>query len=222
MQTYLIINNFMEDKTLSEKESLALIARMIRNTQDKLEDNAGIPLLVWGYVTLATTMAVGLLTFFTGNNNYQLLWFLIPIMGLLLTRILNKQHPKGVRTFVDSVVGYVWLVIGVSCVVVSASAFFTHIPVLVIIMLMVGIGSAITGLVVKFSTLTVGGFISIVLAIVLLFVNQIILMDHQLLLSFALFALSFAFTCVIPGHVLRARAKKVNRKDFGSREVRYV
>lgn len=39
----------MEDKRISEKESLELIARMIRETQDNTARYAAYPLLIWGY-----------------------------------------------------------------------------------------------------------------------------------------------------------------------------
>ena len=42
----------MEDKRISEKESLELIARMIRETQDHTARHADYPLLIWGgYIT---------------------------------------------------------------------------------------------------------------------------------------------------------------------------
>ena len=48
----------MEDRQLNEKESLELIAQMIRNTQHGLEKGKGIPFLIWGYVTITVSLAV--------------------------------------------------------------------------------------------------------------------------------------------------------------------
>lgn len=48
----------MEEKRLDAAESLALIERMIENTRNDMERNAGRPFLVWGYVTLLTTLLV--------------------------------------------------------------------------------------------------------------------------------------------------------------------
>ena len=45
----------MEDKRISEKESLELIARMIRETQDNTARYAAYPLLIWGYTCLLYT-----------------------------------------------------------------------------------------------------------------------------------------------------------------------
>ena len=48
----------MEDKVLTEKESLDLISQMIRNTRSRLEDNSGIPFLIWGYTTVIVAVIV--------------------------------------------------------------------------------------------------------------------------------------------------------------------
>ena len=48
----------MEDKRISEKESLELIARMIRETQDNAARYAAYPLLIWGYTTVIVSLVV--------------------------------------------------------------------------------------------------------------------------------------------------------------------
>ena len=48
----------MKDKELNEKESLELIARMIRNTRRNLDTGSGNSFLVWGYVGVLVTLAV--------------------------------------------------------------------------------------------------------------------------------------------------------------------
>lgn len=57
----------MKDKELNEKESLELIARMIRNTRRNLDTGSGNSFLVWGYVGVLVTLAVWAGVTFTGN-----------------------------------------------------------------------------------------------------------------------------------------------------------
>lgn len=57
----------MEDKRISEKESLELIARMIRETQDNTARYAAYPLLIWGYTTVAISLVVWVLLFADGS-----------------------------------------------------------------------------------------------------------------------------------------------------------
>lgn len=48
----------MDNKKLNEQESLELIIQMIQNTKFKMVKNAGTPFLVWGYMTVVTSLLV--------------------------------------------------------------------------------------------------------------------------------------------------------------------
>lgn len=48
----------MDNKKLNEQESLELITQMIQNTKFKMVKNAGTPFLVWGYMTVVTSLLV--------------------------------------------------------------------------------------------------------------------------------------------------------------------
>lgn len=194
----------MEEKQLNEKESLELISRMIRNTQNKLEANSGLSILIWGYVTVAVTIAVWSLIHITGNHYWHYLWFAIPVLGLSLSAIFSKKKYKSVETYVDRVVTYVWTVLGVGCFVFSTASFFTHLPILTIVLLLMGAGSMITGLVIRFPVLAIGGAISMSLSVIMIFIPQTL--DNQL----ALFAIGFIGMGIVPGHILYAKAKSQN------------
>ena len=57
----------MDNKKLNEQESLELITQMIQNTKFKMVKNAGTPFLVWGYMTVVTSLLVWYLLKETGN-----------------------------------------------------------------------------------------------------------------------------------------------------------
>lgn len=59
----------MDNKKLNEQESLELITQMIQNTKFKMVKNAGTPFLVWGYMTVVTS----LLVWYSFERNRQLL-----------------------------------------------------------------------------------------------------------------------------------------------------
>ena len=46
----------MEDRKLNERESLELITRMIKETQENVARHAAYPLLIWGYTTVVITI----------------------------------------------------------------------------------------------------------------------------------------------------------------------
>lgn len=138
----------MEEKRLDAAESLALIGRMIENTRNDMERNAGRPFLVWGYVTLLTTLLVWGTVVQTGEPRWNLLWLLIPLLGGTLTYFTRGKRTEGrVHTFVDRVLGSVWLVAGLTASFLSLVALFTPIrlPILFVILLTMGMGTARDG-----------------------------------------------------------------------------
>ena len=84
----------MEEKRFDAAESLALIERMIENTRNDMERNAGRPFLVWGYVTLLTTLLVWGTVVQTGEPRWNLLWLLIPLLNYLVENHGIADHGR--------------------------------------------------------------------------------------------------------------------------------
>lgn len=197
----------LRDVPPNEEESMALIAQMIRNTQRKMERGAGTPMLVWGYATVLATLAVWAGATFTNDYRVQFLWFLIPVIGLTWM-LLQRRQPPEVRTYVDKVVSYIWIVMGWSGFIVSCLSFMGVIrtTILFIITLMMGQGSVLTGLVTRFRPLIIGGIVALLLSVALLYLHT--LGPHLLT-----FALAFVAMGIIPGYILNRRAKKACSPD---------
>ena len=75
-------------------ESLALINRMIENTRNRLSRNSGRPFLIWGYTTVAVSLFNYVVNVTGGPVGWSWSWFLIPVVGFLLTRLFP---PRKVR-----------------------------------------------------------------------------------------------------------------------------
>jgi hypothetical protein len=190
----------MEDKQLTEKESLDLIARMIDNTRDRITKNAGGPFLIWGYVTIAVALVTWYAVSSTQNYWWHLLWFLIPILGSPINYFTAKKKERKVLTFVDRVVDNVWLVFAISVVLVSVMAFIVRLPILFLVPLMMSMAVTLTGMITKFRIAIISGFIGLLGSFSLLFVTGL----NQILI----FAALFVVMMIIPGHLLNRKAKK--------------
>ena len=191
----------MEDKQLNEKESLELITHMIRNTQQKLEKSNGIPFLIWGYTTVGISVLVWYLFSTTGNPYWQCLWFLIPVIGFsTMLRALRKQEKK-VKTYIDKVISYVWIGFGIAALVVSTSAMFLwNLPILFIMVLMMGTGTAITGMIIRFKPIIFSGFAGILLSYLCLIVK-----GYEVIFVFTII---FLFIMIVPGHILNWKGRR--------------
>lgn len=198
----------LQERPLNEKESLEIITRMIRNTQKRLERGVGAPMLIWGYATIITTIAVRIAFKLTSDYNCHYLWFIIPVTGIT-GMLLRKKRPREVRTYIDRVIGYIWLVLGTTAFLLSALSmvnFMWKLPILFVIIIIMGIGSTLTGLVTEFKPMIAGGIAGLLLSIV-----------HYLIPGYDIKMLTFAFAFIvmyiIPGHILNYRAKKACLKN---------
>ena len=192
----------MEEKQLSEKESLELIAQMIRNTQQRLEKDSGIPFLIWGYTTVAVSLVVWYLLTTTGNYQWNWVWLVIPVIGLPIMLLTFKKKDIYPKTYIDKIISYVWIVIGTSAFFPSIAASFMHnFPILFLVVLLISIGTAITGLIIKFLPLIIAGFTGMCLSIVCLILGN----TPE---SILVFASLFFIVQVIPGHILNFKSRK--------------
>lgn len=196
----------MENKPLNEKESLELIARMIQNTHRNLESDGGKIMLIYGYITLLTSLLVYFTVGYTRNPYYYFLWFLIPVIGQTWVYRIKKSSLPKVTTYIDQAVSHVWLVAGISVCLSACAAFFTafHMPILFVVALMINAATAINGLIIRFKTLTFGGFAGIVLSFSLLLIRDIN--------GIPIFGAIFLLCMIIPGHVLQHAEKKKRLK----------
>ena len=191
----------MEERKLNEKESLELIAQMIQNTKNRLETNCVMPFLFWGYTTIFVSLLVWFLVVTTRNYYWQYLWFLLPIIAGTGTYLSTRNQQPGIKTHLDKVINYIWLVFGITGFLISMLAmFFWQLPILFMVLLLMGMGTTLTGLVIGYKTVTICGTLGALSSIGCLFypgLNQILI-----------FAPVFIFMMVIPGHVLNHAARK--------------
>lgn len=188
----------MEDKKLNSQKSIDLISRMIQNTQNNLQKNAGSYSIFWGYVTLVVSLADYFLLTATGDYRVHFVWFAIPVIGFPLSFILRRRlGPVSVRTFVDVVTYKLWIPLAVA---LCTFPFVTGSRALTVVLMLISLGIAQTGLIVKYPVFTVAGFIGLAAALALLFIG-----GPGQILVFAFFSV---VVLIIPGHILNHKAAR--------------
>lgn len=192
----------MEQNRLTARQSIDLIANTISNTRRHIERGVYKPFLIWGYLTIIISLAIWALYKHTGDTAVMWLWFALPVAGWILMLALNRPQPNQgyVRTDIDRAISNVWVVLSAACLIASVSSYFTGLPILFIVILLMASGTAITGLVIRSRILSAAGFTGLALSVLFFFVHGI---DQCLV-----FAAIFLFTMIVPGHILRCREKK--------------
>lgn len=166
----------MKNTVLSTEESMDLIAKSIQQTKTNLY-NQRFYYLFWGWLVLATSLAYYLLAYYQIVSNPQWIWAIMGGLGFLTSLAYGfktSQNSGYVETVLDRTLKHLWIVVGsailiISWVVVQAYQF-DPMPV---ISILIGVGTLVSGLQMRFTPLIVGGIGFFVGAIILVYVSSL-------------------------------------------------
>jgi hypothetical protein len=189
----------MEDKQLNELESMELISRMIRNAQKNLQSQGGTLFLIWGYVSLFATLTVLILLLLGQEAWCMWLWWLVPLVGYPLSINFLSKQKKIAKTMIDRIITTIWSIVGVSCMFVAAIGMLGNYEhyILFIECLLLNIAVTLTGFVIQFKPVWIGGMLGFAATYSLPF-----LMGEHWMWQLAIFAFCILVTMVIPGHFM--------------------
>ena len=194
----------MEEKNISQKESLELISKMIKETRTSIEKGGGNIFLLWGYLSLVASVAVYALLLQTGDYRVQYLWFAMPLIGYpaMYFMLKKKEKEEKVVTFVSKTIAKIWIVIGICALLLSLFMTINPMafPILFVMALIINAGVALSGLVLEFKPISIAGFLGIFLSFGLLMIPGI-----EQILVFASFSI---IMLIIPGHILNSASNK--------------
>ena len=191
----------MEDRKLTEKESLEVITSMIALTKQRYIGDGRI-LLLFGYLTVAVSALIWILLVITQNPVWNWLWFLVWIIGGIVAPIKAKkqQIEKGVKNYSDTLTA-----ICLAFLLVKGIDAWSMM--LAFALIIVPFAEVAQGIVFKETTLIVGGAIGLFAG---LFTEACIAGDVELYASWymPLFIIAFVAMMIIPGHILNHKARK--------------
>lgn len=208
----------MTNKHLNEAESLELITSMIQDTRARLARNSGTPFLIWGYTTVAIALLNSITTYLELSYYWNFSWFAIPVIGWIGMMLFNKKE-NGARNIIDRVIAIVWGVLGVSFIWIYIGALIYDNSILYYSVFIMGIGTLITGLVIRHKTTQYCGIGALICALAFPLVNFVLLKNDLVTIpelrswvwvEIAYFAVIFFFMMVVPGHILN---HKYNRNE---------
>jgi FtsH-binding integral membrane protein len=215
---YLILKQFtMEDENITRQESLAIIESMINKAKNQFSEN-GFAYLLWGWVILLCSTSQFILQHLLHYPKYYLVWMLT-WLALLIQFFYygGKKRKRKVRTYTGEIIGYVWLTFVIMlflslALIDSALQPAQEYLSTVVILILYGMPTFLSGIILKFKPLIAGGIGCWVLSIVT------VLLPHD----FSVLVISVAVVAawIIPGYLLRNRYKKENQPLFPAIERR--
>ena len=205
----------MEERKLTEKESIEIISSMISRTKQRYIGDGNI-MLMWGYLSVGVAALVWIMLALTRNPSWNWLWFLIWIIGGMLTPVMarRQESEKMVKTYSDKVTSQIWSVVGYSAIVMTVCCLGlmlikgvdTWMAWFAFALIIVPFAEISQGVVLKEKCLVAGGASALVIGIFTLccIVGGVKLVAYWFL---PLFMLAFICMMVIPGHILNHKAK---------------
>jgi hypothetical protein len=191
----------MEEKQISEKESLEIITSMIQSAKSSISDGS-IYYLLWGWLVFIALLTEYFLAKINSPYDY-IGWMILIPAGFVASFVIGikKGRKQRVKTYIDQFMGYLWTGFIISLMIVL---FLMHkinadgpYPV---IFVLYGLGTFVSGGVLRFRPLQIGGVVCWSIAIASIYVDH----DIQLIMGAILMMVAY----IIPGYLLRAQFKK--------------
>ena len=190
----------MEEKELSNEESLKLINRMIYEAKGYFYES-GIGGLIYGF----SIAICSLLTYFREKEilafPFNPFYLMTPIFFLQGWIQYKEEKKKKAKTYIDESVNYVWLGYFLSVFAALCGNFANAGYIIItIILFLTSLAAFITGMLTKFRYHVICGIICMLISIASFFMQNV---NIYLLLS-----VMAVMVWLIPGFILRAHFKK--------------
>lgn len=190
------------EKDLSPQESLRIIQSMINKTKDTVAADS-FYFLLWGWLTFICCIAAYILKVYLQFPYHYYVWLLMPVGGIISGIYGMKQSKKEkVKTFVGEAIGYLWIALAFSFFLLAIINALTNAwqTAFTYYILLYAIGTFVTGNLLQFKPLVIGGIINFILAAVSVKFGY----DLQLLIG----GLAILCSYIIPGYLLKAQYQK--------------
>lgn len=205
----------MEEKQLTEKESISIITEMISRTKERYIGDGNI-MLMWGWLAIAVTVIVWIALAATHNPMWNFLWFIIPVVGGIATPIMAGKSDirRGAKTYSDKISSQIWTAVGIIAIaatVVCMGFDFAGICVwslmFIYALIIVPLAEIVQGLIVREKSLVAGGACCMAVG---LFTTSCLICHIPLFAYWFLPAFMFAFACMmlIPGYMINHKAHR--------------
>jgi hypothetical protein len=197
----------MQNEQFSGQASLDLIQSMINRARNQFGENGHL-YLVWGWAILICSVAQFVLKYFYSYEHHYIVWMFTWVILIYQTIYLVKNRKKEkVKTYTGDILGNVWLVFVVLMVTIgfivgragenADAGVFT--PVL---LALYGMPTYLSGKILQFRPLVLGGISCWVLALISLFIPS----DFVMLM----FGVAVIAAWIIPGYLLKNKFNMEN------------
>lgn len=183
---------------------MQLITSMINKAKNRVNET-GTMYLLWGWFILGCCIVHFVGIYFFNNSKIYYIWYTTWLLLLYQFFYLRKRKKdRKVRTYTEEINGFVWIAYFICTVLLIfiAIQFKKYELINPMILVLYGMPTFLSGIILKFKPLVIGGAICWLLALVSPFIN---INYHVLLIAAAIIS-----GWIIPGYLLKRKFKKEN------------
>ncbi|MEO8764751.1 MAG: hypothetical protein ABI416_10710 [Ginsengibacter sp.] len=191
-----------KEVNMTEAESLLLITSMINKAKNRFSESGTIYIL-WGWLILICCVVQFVALYYFNNQDAYSIWYvtwLAPIYQLFSLRKSRKSRPT--KTYTDEIIGFVWVVfiICLALLVFILMHLKAYLGISPAVLIMYGMPTVLTGVILKFRPLLIGGVCCWLLAVL----STMVIYEFQLLMI----AFAVAVAWIVPGYLLQQKFKR--------------
>lgn len=209
----------MEEKKISEQESLEIISKMIEQTKQESAIGSGNVFLIWGYLGAFISLVVFAMCYFRQEGGWGWLYTALPVLGFVAAGIVGRRMKKKYATpstYAGMSIRRIWECLGCVFAYYAINCILSrHDPqgwtgMFLLGLLLPGIGTFCTGAILKENWVRWCGVMGTMFGLDM--IQKLVWGDFVLTLKWpALMAFSMIITLVIPGHILNNKATKAKK-----------
>ena len=189
----------MKESNFTSEQSFDTISQMINTAKGNFKDQS-FYFLLWGWVCVFANVGTYYLINHTDYSQPHLIW-LITFPAAIASAIYGYRQGRNskVKTYADRIGISIWIAFGINLVIMLVFMHKLNYFVNPLIMMFAGAATFISGTILKFTPLKIGGALFWVFAIIAFNI------DHSL--QYLITAASLVCGYLVPGYMLKNRAK---------------
>jgi hypothetical protein len=191
-----------KQQKFSHEEGLKTIYAMIESAKGTIGKNY-LYYLLWGYLVASTCILEFILIRVFQFRQHYLVWPVLMGLGLVVSSLFmwHQKRERTHKTFIGHIMGYLWggWLISFIILLLFVNLMHAYQVIMPVCLVMYGLGIFVSGGVISFRPLILGGLIAWVAAVLAFYLSH----EIQLLIMTITVILSY----IIPGHLLRITSK---------------
>jgi hypothetical protein len=187
------------EENFSPQQSLQLIQSMIEKTKADISESS-FDFLLWGWLAFVAILGEYALKVFFNYAHHEMVW-LIMFVGVAISILYHKKKARArTRTYIGDAMTHLWTGLGICffiLIILFASIKGGWQFCYPFYILLYGLGTFVSGMILKFRPLVIGGVFNWVLSLIAIRFD----FEYQLLLG----ATALLTSYIIPGHILASK-----------------